>query len=355
MAVNYAAVQEVANRIFQEPLRDYVNRANPVLSALQKKSVSSDRIYVKGTLSSDHGAGPVADGTKVTFSGSEGTTYASPVLDWATYIGKFAVNKRALEQMQSQPGALGNLLQQEIMTAAKDMADRIAADIFAGTIANGLVGISAMIGDDNTWAGIDRATAGNANLRATVVDATVAAATSELSTDILYRADEEYFAANGYGFAERAGIFTGVTSRQIMTKYKRMMVNVDLAALSTAHFVNRANSSGDLGIGAVGFEGVPFIRERNISMAGDLADSGRIYVLDMSQIHLAVLEPNPQLSLIHQVQGYQTAETADGIRTTVEILGNAGEVVEGYVKCYIQLVTPDPKRAGLVIKNLKAD
>jgi hypothetical protein len=256
--------------------------------------------------------------------------------------------------MQNQPGALGNLLQTEIMNAAKDMADRIATDIFAGTIANGLVGISAMIDNANTWAGIDRSVAGNANLRATVIDAAVAAATTELSTDILYRADEEYFAANGYGFAERAGIFTGVTSRQILTKYKRMMTSIDLAALSTAHFVNRANSSGDLGVGSVGFEGVPFIRERNISSAGDLADSGRIYVLDMSQIHLAVLDPTPALSLIHQVQGYQTAETADGIRTTVEILGNAGEVVEGYVKCYVQLVTPDPKRAGLVIKNLTA-
>lgn len=359
MAVDYASVQQVANEIFQEPLRDYVNRANPFLNAIEKRAVASDRIYIKGTLSTSHGAGPVADGSEVTFAGTEGTVYAAPTLDWSTYIGKFQVNKRALEQMQNQPGALGNLLQTEIMNAAKDMADAIAADMFRGSVSNGLVGIQAMIDNSNTWAGIDRSQSANANLRSVVVDVGTGGppvdTTTELSTDILYRADEEFFAVNGYGFTEQPGLFTGLTNRQIMTKYKKMMESIDLSSLSTAHFVNQANASGQLGLGRVGFAGVPFIRDRNLSTTGDLANSGRIYMLDMSQIHLAILEPNPQLSLIHQVQGYTAAETADGIRCSIEFLGNRGEIVEGYVKTYLQMVTPDPKKAGLVIKNLKAD
>jgi hypothetical protein len=359
MAIDQAAVQAVANRIFQEPLRDWINRANPMLSALSKRAVSSDRIYIKGTLSSEHGAGPVADGSTVTLAGTEGTVYGSPTLDWSTYLAKFAINKRALEAMSSQPGALGNLLQTEIQNAAKDLADKIAADIFAGNVANGLVGIQSIINDANTYAGVDRTVAGNANWRAAVVDVGTGGppvtTTAELSTDTLYEADEAYFALNGYGFTERPGMFTGVTTRQIMTKYKRMMEDIDLAALGNAHFVNRANSSGQLGLGSVGFAGVPFIRDRNVAMGSDLANSGRIYLLDMSKIELAVLEPNPQLSMIHQVQGYQTADTVDGIRASIEFLGNSGEQIQGYVKAYIQLVTPEPKAAGVVIKNLKAN
>jgi hypothetical protein len=363
MAINQAAVQAIANKTFQEPLRDWVNRANPVLQAMTKRAVSSDKIYIKGTLSTSHAAGPVADGSAVTFAGTEGTTYAAPTLDWSTYIAKFAVNKRAMEAMQNQPGVIGNLLQTEIQNAAKDLADQIAGDIFAGAVANGLVGMQAIIDNGNTYAGVDRSSSANANFRATVLDVGTESEVgvsgidtpTELSTNILYQADELFFAANGYGFTEQPGRFTGVTQRQVMTKYKQLMENIDLAALGSAHFVNQANASGMLGMGSVGFAGVPFIRDRNVVAAtADAANSGRLYILDMNYIDLAVLEPNPQMSLIHQVQGYRTADTTDGIRTYIEFMGNTGEVVQGYVKAYVQLASPDPKRAGLVIKNVKA-
>lgn len=360
MAINYAAVTQVANRIFQEPLQDYINRANPVLTALQKKAVSSDRIYIKGQLSSDHGAGPIADGADVTFAGTEGTTYTNPTLDWTTYIGKFAVNKRAMEQMQGQEGELGNLLQTEIMNAAKDLADELAADIFAGSVVSGLVGLQTMVDDANSYAGVDRSVAGNANFRAVSLDVGTGGppvdTTTELSTNILYQLDELFFASNGYGLSERPGLFTGVTDRLIFTKYKRLMENIDLSALSNAHFVNQANSSGQLGIGNTGFMGVPFIRDRNVvAAAGDLANSGRLYFLDMNKIHLAILEPNAKLSLIQQQKGYMAAPDVQGIRASIEFLGNSGEQVRGYVKVYCQLATKDPKAAGAVIKNIKAD
>jgi hypothetical protein len=360
MAIDYAAVSAVANRLFQEPLQDYINRANPVLTALQKKAVSSDLIYIKGTLNSDHDAGPVADGADVTFSGNEGTTYTNPTLDWSTYIGKFAVNKRAMEQMQNQEGQLGNLLQTEIMNAAKDLADKLAADIFAGSVANGLVGLQALVDDGNTYAGIDRSVAANANFRAVALDVGTGGppvdTTTELSTNILYRLDELYFDANGYGLSERPGLFTGVTDRLIFTKYKQLMENIDLSALSAAHFVNQANASGQLGIGSTGFMGVPFMRDRNVvAAAGDLANSGRLYFLDMNKVHLAVLTPSPERSLVQQLNGYTQAPDVDGIRASIEFMGNSGEQVRGYVKVYCQLASPDPKAAGAVIKNIKAD
>jgi len=356
MAIDYAAISGVANRIFAEPLQDYVNRANPILQAITKRAVASDRIYMKGILSSSHAAGAIADGSTVTLAGTEGTQYTAPTLDWSTYVSKFAVNKRAAEQMANQPGGLGNLLQSEVMMAAKDLADKIAADLFGGSVSNGLVGVQSMINNTGIYGGVNRDTSGNEAFRSVVLDVKdTDDATVELSTNALYEADSLFFEANGYGFTETPGLFTGVTDRKIMTKYKQLMENIDLSAMSAAHFVNRANSTGSLGYGSVGFAGVPFIRDRNISAAGDIADSGRLYILDMSKIELAVLVPNPNMSLIHQVQGYSQAPVVDGIRTTIEFLGNTGEQLQGYVKAYVQLASPNPKAAGMVIKNIKAN
>jgi len=354
MSQDFAKVQDILNTEFREPLADLINRSNPVLRALRKRAVSSQRIFLKAALSSDHAAGPVADGSDITFSGTESTTYINPTLDWATYKAQFSIPKRVIAQVASNPGQIGNILRSEIEMATKDMTDKIAADIFAGDTTNGLVGVQSIVADDNTYAGIDRSAAGNENWQAAVLDHQNAGSTQELSTGVLYQLDEEFFALNGYGFSERPGLFTGVTGRQIMTKYKGLLETIDLGSLSSAHFVNQANNTGQLGFASVGFLGVPFIRDRNVSNGGsDLADSGRLYFLDMNEIELAILTPGPD-SMIHQVQGFQAAPPADGIAPQIEILGNKGESVQGYVKTYIQLATSAPKRAGALIKNIAA-
>lgn len=350
MALNYNQLQDVLNRTFQEPLQDYVVRANPILAATPKRAVSSDRIYIKGISDTTHNPGAVADGTDISMVGDEGTTYINPVLDWATYVAKFKVPKRLIEQLSGQPGMIGNILQSEIQLAAKDLSDKIAEDLFGTTVSNGIVGIIDMVNDGNTYAGIDRNLAANANWQSAVKDATGA----ELSTNALYEADELFFSKNGYGFTETPARFTAVTDRKIMTKYKSLMENIDLGTLGDAHFVNQANGTGNLGLGSVGFAGVPVIRDRNVvADSGDSVDTSRLYFLDMSKIELAVLESNPSRSMVHQVQGFQTAPSTQGIRTYIEILGNKGENVEGYVKTYVQLATPDAKAAGVVIKNIK--
>lgn len=354
--MDYTEISAVANRIFQEPLSDLVARSNPFLSAITKKAVASDRIYIKAQAASDHAAGAIADGATVTFAGTEKTDFIAPTLDWATYISKFKVNKRAMAQIASNPGMLGQILQLEIMNAGKDLADKIAADLFAGSIANGLVGLQSMIDTANTYAGIDRSVAGNANWRGLVIDMTdgeAVPAPQELSTGFLYQADEVYFDRNRYGFAESPQLFTGVTGSKVMTRYKALMESIDLSALSAAHFVNQANDTGMLGIGKTGFMGVPFMRDANISNAvGDLDDSGRLYFLDMSKIDLCVLDPTAGDASLHQIYGYGTANTTEGLRTEIEILGNQGEFVAGYVKTYLQLATPNPAAAGIVLKNI---
>lgn len=349
MSQDFQRIAEVLNVEFQEPMADMINRSNPVLAAMTKKAVASQAIFLKGIVGSDHEAGPIVDGASVSF-GNVGTDYINPTLQWSTYAAKFSVPKRAMAQAASNPGELGSLLKSEIMQACKDLATAIAADLFGGTTPNGLVGLRTMIDSANTYAGIDRSNSDYANFRSVVIDH----ADAELSTAVLYSLDELYFNQNGYGWNEMPGMFTGVTASSILTKYKALMESINLASLSTAHFVNQANTAGRLGIGATGFMGVPFLRDRNVSATGDTANTSRLYFLDMSQIDLCVLNPGPDAA-IHQMQGYQAAPTVDGIKAEIEFLGNTGESINGYVKTYVQLATKNPKAAGAVIKNIAAD
>ena len=352
MSQDFSRISDVLNVIFQEPMADFINRSNPVLAAIEKRAVSSQAIFLKGISDSDHAAGPIVDGADVTFAGTEGTDYINPTLPWSTYISKFSVPKRAMAQAANNPGEIGSLLKSEVMQATKDLASRLAADIFGGTTANGLVGMQTMIDNTGTYAGINRAN--EPNFRSVVidnVDDATPAVPQEISTRVLYELDAAYFDANGYGWREMPGLFTGVTSSALMTKYTQLLEDIDLSALSTAHFVNQANSSGRLGIGSTGFVGVPFIRDRNVSAGtGDEEDTSRLYFLDMSKIHLCTLAPGPD-GAIHQALGYTSAPSVDGLTPRIEILGNRGESVQGFVKLYVQLATPNPKAAGALLKN----
>ena len=335
-------------------MADLINRSNPVLRAMNKRAVSSDAIYLKGKLSSEHNPGTLVDGAAVTVPADSKVTFSNAELPWATYYATFSVPKRLMDEVSANPGTPGRIIQTEIAEAAEDLADKIAADIFAGTIANGLVGLIDILDDANTYAGIDRAVAGNENWQATVVDNQIAGpAPGEISTAALYSLESAFFAKNGYGWRERPGMFTGVTDAAIMDKYSALLESIDLSALSTAHFVNQANATGQLGYGNIGFLGVPFIRDRNLVATGDLASSSRLYFIDMSKIDLCVLTPSPDAN-VHRLQGFTSAPTVDGINAKIEILGNTGESVQGYVKTYIQLATDNPKAAGAVLKNIAA-
>ena len=360
MSQTFARIQNILNVEFQEPLADLVNRHNPVLAAIEKRGVASQAIYLKARTDSDHEAGPVVDGAEITVT-DPNTSYIAPTLPWATYKATFSVPKRAMDQAAANPGEIGALLMSEVMEAAKDLSSKIASDLFAGAVSNGLVGLQAIVDNANTYAGVNRATSGNENWRSVVIDHSTVTpdppdpdviTPDELSTAVLYELEELFFDANGYGWNEMPGLFTGVTSSKVLSRYKALMEDIDLAAISSAHFVNQANTSGQLGIGSTGFMGVPFLRDRNVSSSStDEADTSRLYFLDMSKIALCVLNPGPNAA-IHQTLGFEAAPVVDGIRTQVEILGNRGEFVAGYVKAYVQLATSNPKAAGAVIKNI---
>ncbi len=362
MSQTYADVQGVLNKIFQEPLQDYVNRANPLLSAMRKVPVASDQIYIKGTLATEHNAGFINAGADVTHDGTDKTTYMNGTLPFTTIIGKWAVSKLAMEQVRNQPGALATLMQTEIMNAAKDMADNLAAAIFGATNGQGFAGLQSMIAAANTYAGIDRTDADFANFRGNVLDRLVSGTPDtpgELGTRVFDAADKAFFDNVGYGLKDRPGAFTMFTSSALLDKYAALFQTITLGDLANSHFVNQANATGNLGNTAYSYAGIPIVRDRNVvAAAGDLANSGRIYILDMSKIMIAVKDStHPEIAAMQQLRGF--AAGIDGLEgsltPTIEVLGNPGETVRGYVKCYLNLVTMNPKEAGVAVINVKTN
>jgi hypothetical protein len=346
---NYGELQAVLNKEFQEPMADLIARSNPMLAGLPKKSLATDRIWLRHKVSSDHEAGPVLDGADVTMTDPKSVRSAG-VLDWSTYVSKFSLPKRLLAQVQSNPAMIGQLFQDEVVDAAKDLADRIAADLGKGDTANGLVGLQSVFSATNTYAGINRAAAADANAywRGLVVDAVG----GDLSTSLFYDAEEAWFNRN---FTD---LFNGdvpviFTTKRLQRKYKELFEQISYDALSASHFVNQANASGNLGKSGIAFQGAPILPDRNIVSTGDTAATDRLYVVKPNSLFLATLTPNidPEVQALQQISA-SYGQTTENLNVEIEILGNRGERVEGYIKTYVQLVCMKPSEAGVVIRNV---
>lgn len=343
-------------------LEDHIARSNPMLAAVEKRAVATQQIFLPNKATSDHNAGAIADGATVTPAATAKTTYLGATVDWATYKADFSVNKRLISQLSSQPSALGSLLYEEIKDAAEDLADKIAQDMFAPQAGNALIGLPDWMDDGNTLGGIDRSLAANSWWRGLVYDASPDAGTTagSLSTTLFDLVDELYFGrtkANFFGNAQVSGV--GFVPKRLLTLYKQLFTSIDISSLATAHFVNQANSTGMFGQNMLGYNGVPFIPDANVTTpAGDVAGSIRGYMVKPSEVFLATLDDTvpAEVKAMQQLGNFAAGKvTRDGIRLGIEILGNSGEVISGYVKAYVQLVVPRPGFAGVAITNVGSD
>ena len=345
--MNLAALQDALNKEFQTPMGDLIARSNPMLAGLTKRSLSTDRIWIRHKAASAHAPEVIADGSAVTV-GTPASTYGAGVLDWNTYISKFSLPKRLLGQVQDNPEMLGQLFYSEIADAAADLSDKIAQDVYLSTGSAGLTGLPAIFDTANTYAGIDRSTA--AYWRGLVVDA----ATAALSTGTFYDAELAYFDRNKFELFSPRVNPVAFTSKTLQVIYKELFENISYDALGAAHFVNQANAGNSFGKSGVGFNGMPILADANCKPAtGDTADTDRMYMVNPSSLFLAHLSPNDDSDVVRMQQlDPSKGEATDGLQIQIEILGNTGESVQGYVKTYCQLVCQDPTKAGVLIKNV---
>lgn len=341
-----AALQDVLNKEFQEPMSDLIARSNPMLSGLTKRALSTDRIWLRHKSASNHNPRPVLDGADITVTNPASVRQAG-VLDWSTYVSEFSLPKRLLGQVQNNPSMIGELFQDEIRDAARDLADRLSADLFGGTTANGLVGLKDILNGGNTYATIDRSS--NAYWSGLEVDA----AAADLSTSLFYDAEEAFFDRNFTELFSAGNSPVIFTTKRLQRKYKELFEQISYDALGTAHFVNQANASGQLGKSGVGFQNAPILADHNVDSTGDTVDTDRLYIVKPGSVFLANLVPNDDPEVVRMQQlNPSKAPTAENIRVQIEILGNTGEQIKGYVKTYVQLVSMTPNDAGVVIKNI---
>lgn len=344
--MNLAALQDALNKEFQTPMGDMVVRSNPMLAGLTKRSLSTDRIWLRHKTASAHQPEVITDGAAVTV-GTPASTYGAGVLDWNTYIAKFSLPKRLLGQVQDNPEMLGQLFYTEIQDAAADLSDKIAQDIYQSTGSAGLAGLPAIFDTANTYAGIDRTSA--AYWQALVVDAAAGA----LGTGTFYDAELAWFGRNKNELFSPRVSPVGFTSKTLQVIYKELFENISYDALGTAHYVNQANAGNSFGKSGVGFNGMPILADPNCVPVGDTAATDRMYIVNPASLFLAHLTPNDDSEVVRMQQlDPSKGEATDGIQIQIEILGNTGESIQGYVKTYCQLVCQDPTKAGVLIKNI---
>ena len=353
--MNLAQLQSALNKEFQEPMRDLIVRSRPLLSAMPKRSMATDRIWLRNQNASTHNPRAIADGSVVTV-GTPGTVYGNGVLDWTTYIAEFKVSKRLLGQLVGNPALIGQLFSNEIKNATLDLADQIAGDLFKGETdysgSPGITGLKAVMDTGNTYAGINRATVGNEYWRAGKLSASPDATNpGSLSTSLFYDAELDYYTRTKKEIWNLNPVI--FTDKAIQLMYKELFETLDYGSLSTAHFVNQANSGNSFGKMGVGFLGAPILPEPNIDATGDIADTSRIYILNPASMFLASLSPNDDPEVVRMQQmDPRNAPESDGLSIDIEILGNQGEYVAGYVKTYVQLVCDNPRESGVVITDV---
>ena len=355
-----ADVTNALNREFQEPLSDLVARSNPMLAAVRKVSMVPDRIWLKQRLSSDHNAGAIPENWNAVTSGfatEPKSTFSQAVLDWATYKAEVQIPKRLMKRISANPGLIGNLLQDEITQATLDMLDEIAKDMFGGVTTNGLVGLETIMDTDRAYAGLNSSTPGNEEWDGIVVDASPdGTAAGELSTTLLYNGNTAYFGRNKRLFFAPGINSAAFTSAIMLQKYMALFQSIDFGSLSESHFINQADASNFLGKSGVGFVGTPFIPDSWVGEGtGDIDDTNRIYAVVPSELYLANMSSmidDPGIAMKQQEMGVRAGIEREGLDINIEVLGNSGELLQMYVKTYIQLAAPSPKKAGIVFKNI---
>lgn len=171
MADNAQLLANVAGALpqyFSGPVRKQINRRSTFVRCArvtrgQGKNVAFD-IEADGAIAENFG-----DGDDVANFGSDALNPAT--LGWAQVRANFRVGNVALRAAQSSKDGM-RLLARNFMSSAGKLASLINVQAFTGTgAANSMVGLTTAIHDSNTYAGINRATAGNEYWRSLVADA----------------------------------------------------------------------------------------------------------------------------------------------------------------------------------------
>lgn len=252
-----AAVSTALAQRYRDKVVRQINRRCPTL-----RLIRIERGAGKNVAFDVEGDGAVAenfsDGDDVTNFGSDALSPAT--LSWALLRGNFRVTDLAVAAAQStnNPAQLVALLSRNLDNAATKLAAMINAQLFTGTGSSGQIAglTSVALRDDNTYGGINRATAGNEYWRANIIDAGAGALTlarlRNAIGDTIYTASGEQPAIA----LCRPGIFNYIGS--LFQEQRRYTDTVRV--ISTA---GRGEVRLDASVGTLEVEGCVFIKDKD--------------------------------------------------------------------------------------------
>lgn len=350
--INTLRLQGVLNTVFADKLYDLIPQANPVLARMTKKAMQGEKLAWRLKTSRNHAPQFIADGSPVATPSGIGSNYGQASLDWTTAIAHFSVDARTLAQAQGQPGELGALFESQITDAATDLANMLASSLFqpqASALA--VSSVFDAINAGNSYAGVNRALPANAGFNSVVLNHSGAPISIAMFEDL----DRLFFDRHRMGLFDVGSNYSIVTSNNIFNRYRKLFTSIDVSSLSTAHWLNQGGLPGQtnsLGGTTYAYNGIPLLRTAEIQpVAGDAANTSRIFFLDMNQIDMAFLNAE-KYAKSAMTTDITTAPRIDGVPTEIVIKAIDGERIQGYLRTYVQTCVKDPSKAGALITNV---
>jgi len=274
MAVDLSSLSTALATIFDDRVHSQFNRSVPLLQMLPYEAGRSQNI----TWDVERGDGQqssstISDGTDVSTYNND--TIVPAVLQWGTYSEAFAITGKALSAAMGtgNPAELASLLALKMDRAITRLTQNIGKDIYSGSGSNSIIGMTVSGGAlkaTGTYAGVDRSSvtewAGNELLNGGVARA--------LSVQLMRDARRTIYVASGMA---PDLIVCDPTQHeaygQLLASNRRYNQDV---------FVRGQKITLDGGYGALDFDGIPVLADKN-------APAGQMLFLNTRELKMRQL------------------------------------------------------------------
>lgn len=328
----------VLAQLYQDSIVKQINRKARTLSELPHET--GEAADIRWAAQGDGHLGAAhAEGADVSDFGSDSQTPA--VLTYGMYESPFHVSDEALSRAMRNGNPAGNvaLWAKNMVDASGKLAKTVNSNFFGGTVSNGIVGFDTAIGStSNTYAGINRATAGNEFWQPTVNGSSSSALTiNQVRTDL-----SAIVAASG----ERPDLaichpYVYAKIEKVFDSSRRFNANVGLLDSSPAVGSN---------FPTIFIDGCKFIEDVDGYVSG-ASGYGTIYYVNTNYVKVKTI-PYLDLGMFGFMSSEVTATPVDvGAPLAFDFdytaLAKAGHSSRGMVRTQIQLQVERPNACGV--------
>jgi hypothetical protein len=331
--IDFNAIQVVLNQTFASPVADQLNNRVQILRTLKKTIGGGKNISWPVKVAANYQAASYASGAVINSGASVTNTRVPAVLQWALNKAEFSVAGDALAiAATSGPEALANLFKDEVMGAGRDLAVSLATQLYAAKVqSTDIDGFGVALTNTGTYATINRATysAWQANYYAN------GGVGRALTKAMLDQGERDCFANSG---------FTPdliITTPTLINSYEGLFTSIQRQNTDQPYDIAPRLSD-------IHYRGIPVIRDAR-------CPAGALFMLTLDSMEFEQLPPLTTADGISLVAGTEPLMDPDGnvgLQVTIELLGKTGDKVDGFIKCYNNLVVKHPNM-NAVIKDLQ--